>query len=94
MRVDDYAAFPDAVTERGRKHLYELAYAADQGARAVMFFFIGRSDCKRFRPADEVDAKYGEALREVAGKVELLAYRCQYKLDGSVKPLESIPVEL
>ena len=38
MRVDDYAAFPDAVTERGRKHLHELAWAADQGARAVMFF--------------------------------------------------------
>jgi sugar fermentation stimulation protein A len=94
MRVGKHAAFPDAVTERGRKHLYELAHAADQGARSVMLFFIGRSDCKQFRPADEVDSKYGEALREVAGKVELLAYRCQYKADGSVHPLERIPVEL
>lgn len=94
MRVGNHAAFPDAVTERGLKHLYELAHAADQGSRAVMLFFIGRSDCKQFRPADEVDAKYGAALREVADKVELLAYRCQYKADGSVHPIESIPVEL
>ena len=94
MRVDDYAAFPDAVTERGRKHLYELAHVAEQGDRAVMFFFVGRSDCKKFRPADEVDPKYGEALREVSEKVELIAYRCQYKADGSVEPIEKIPVEL
>jgi len=94
MRVGKHAAFPDAVTERGLKHLFELAYVADQGARSVMFFFVGRSDCKHFRPADEVDRKYGEALRKVADKVELLAYRCQYKPDASVLPLESIPVEL
>lgn len=94
MRVGSHAAFPDARTERGLKHLHELAHAAQNGSRAVMFFFIGRSDCKKFRPADEVDKKYGEALREVASSVELVAYRCKYKRDGSVAPLESIPVEL
>lgn len=73
------AAFPDAVTERGRKHLRDLAGVVASGRRAVMFFFVGRADCRRFRPADEVDPAYGETLREVAGAgVEVLAYRARF----------------
>ncbi|MEO1088423.1 MAG: DNA/RNA nuclease SfsA, partial [Acidobacteriota bacterium] len=73
---DGYAAFPDAVTERGRKHLMDLAARVEAGDRAVLFYFIGRSDCRRVRPADEIDPLYGETLREVASQgVELLAYR-------------------
>ena len=43
LRVGDHAAFPDAVTERGRKHLLALAELAAEGHRAVIFYFVGRA---------------------------------------------------
>ncbi len=79
LRVGEHAAFPDAVTDRGRKHLGELISLVEQGNRGVIFYFVGRADCRRFRPADEVDPAYGAALREaVAAGVEALAYRMRF----------------
>jgi sugar fermentation stimulation protein A len=70
-----FGLFPDAVTERGRKHLGELADVVRAGGRAVQFFLVGRSDVTAFRPADHIDEKYGIALREAAEVgVELMAY--------------------
>lgn len=94
MRVDDAVAFPDAKTERGRKHLRELIAVVESGQRAVMFFFAGRNDVNRFRPADEVDPEYGAVLRKAfdAG-VETLAYRFRYDASG-VEIIEKLPVDL
>jgi sugar fermentation stimulation protein A len=94
MRVSSHAAFPDAVTTRGRKHLEELRDVVSQGHRGVMFFFVGRNDCKRFRPADEVDPEYGKVLRlAVNDGVELLAYRMRIS-PTSIQPVERLPVDL
>lgn len=79
LKIGEHGAFPDAVTERGRKHLLDLAGVVAGGERGVIFFFVGRADCRRFRPADEVDPAYGETLREVLTEgVEALAYRVRY----------------
>lgn len=89
-----YAAFPDAVTERGRKHLNELEGVVREGKRGVIFFFVGRADCHRFRPADEIDPAYGETLRRVAGRgVEILAYRMRVS-PRRIVPVEPLPVDL
>ncbi len=73
--VDGVALFPDAVTERGTKHLGELTRLARAGLRAVQFFFVNRADVERFRPADSIDPAYGRALRRAAAAgVELVAY--------------------
>lgn len=88
------AAFPDAVSERGRKHLQDLHGVVQQGSRGVIFFFIGRADCQRFRPADEVDPAYGETLREVAEQgVEILAYRMRFS-PRRVTLVDRLPVDL
>jgi len=90
----DCAAFPDAVTERGVKHLGELAREAQAGRRAVQFFFVGRKDAKRFRPADEIDAAYGAELRRaVAAGVELLAYSVDVRPER-VELASKLPIEL
>ena len=70
------ACFPDAVTKRGRKHLEELQRLTAEGNRCVMFFCIQRMDAECFRPADQIDAAYGEALREahLNKGVEILVY--------------------
>ncbi len=72
------AVFPDSVTARGQKHLRELMAMRAAGHRAVMFFLIGREDCRDFAPADDIDPRYGELLRESYSRgVEILAYSCQ-----------------
>lgn len=73
---NDHAFFPDAVTERGRKHLRELAGRVAAGERGVIFFCIQRHDAKLLRPADHIDPAYGKMLREaVALGVEAIAWR-------------------
>jgi sugar fermentation stimulation protein A len=75
--------FPDAVTERGRKHLRELARAAEAGDRAVQLFFASREDVHAFRPADDIDPAYGAALRDAAGRgVEVMAFASRVTPDG------------
>jgi len=67
--------FPDAVTERGKKHLEELMDVVADGQRAAMFFVVSRSDVDTFRPADDIDPAYGETLRRaVKAGVEIIAY--------------------
>lgn len=69
------AAFPDAVTERGTKHLKELMRLRRNGHRAAVVFVIQRGDCRYFRPADEIDAEYGRWLRRAINSgVEALPY--------------------
>ena len=76
MHAPGEASFPDAPTERGRKHLAELARAARSGRRAVLFWMLSRDDCASVRPADWIDPAYGRALRSaVADGVEVLAHR-------------------
>lgn len=91
---NDVAVFPDAVTERGTKHLMELMKLHEQGHRAVIFFLIQREDARSFAPADKIDPKYGETLRQAfANGVEILPYlatvssqeiRIQKKLEFSL----------
>jgi sugar fermentation stimulation protein A len=88
------ACFPDAQTERGRRHLRELLKAKKEGYRAVIFFLVQRGEATAFQPADAIDPEYGRLLRLVVhGGVEAIAYR------SSVSPEENrigerIPVVL
>jgi sugar fermentation stimulation protein A len=71
------AHFPDAPTERGRRHLRELTARARDGVCAAVAFVVQRDDVRGFGPSDETDPAFGAALRVAreAG-VKLLAYRC------------------
>ena len=76
------ALFPDTVTIRGQKHLRELASLVPE-IKAVMLYFINRSDCDRFSPSDTCDPKYGELLRQaVDGGIEVLPYRFEITPQG------------
>lgn len=68
----ELALFPDTVTERGQKHLQELA-ALPPGARAVLLPCLSRGDVRRFAPGDAADPRYGELFRTaLAAGVEVL----------------------
>lgn len=76
--VDRRALFPDAPTERGRKHLDELARAVRQGHRAAVIFIIQRGDVTSFAPNVAADPAFARALRRAAkAGVEVYAYRCR-----------------
>jgi len=73
--MDCVAAFQDAVTVRGAKHLRELSALAREGARAVLLYCVNLTGIEAVRPADDIDPAYGRALREaLEAGVEILAY--------------------
>lgn len=72
---DGIALFPDAVSERGSKHLREMMQEVAKHHRAVLVFCVQRADVHEVRPADSIDPVYGATLREaIARGVEVLAY--------------------
>lgn len=94
LAEDGAALFPDAVTERGTKHLGELARLARRGQRAVQFFFVSRADVELFRPADAIDPHYCRALRRAAAAgVEVLAYSTRVEA-RRLELLRALPVDL
>lgn len=68
LAEDGVAKFPDAVSERAQKHVLELMDLMDQGHTAELVFTVQRNDCKWFSPADDIDPKYGELLRQAHKK--------------------------
>jgi sugar fermentation stimulation protein A len=63
-----HAQFPDAVTERGQKHLQELMNLIDDGHQAELIFTIQRTDVKFFSIAKEIDPKYFELFTKALKK--------------------------
>ena len=75
--------FPDAVSDRGAKHLRELQLMARQDNRAVLFFCVQHTGIRKVRPADHIDSVYGELLRKVASSgVEVIAYKARVTVSG------------
>lgn len=77
--------FPDAVSERGRKHLRELAAVRDDTTRAVMFFCALHEGIERVSAAGEIDQRYRDTLVDVMAQgVEVLAWGTTVSPDGVV----------
>ena len=75
---DGVGLFPDAPTERGRRHLGELVRAVEEGYRGAAVFVIQREDAAPAPPTKPADPAFGRTLREaVAAGVEAYAYVCR-----------------
>ena len=72
------ADFPDAVSERGQKHLAELTDVARAGGVAVQFYLVDRTDCQAAGIAASIDPAYARAaaIAKEAG-VRFLAHRVE-----------------
>lgn len=66
LKEGRWALFPDAVTERGTKHLRELQSMVREGHRAAIALFVHRADVDRFDAAREIDPVYAEELDRAA----------------------------
>ena len=88
------ALFPDAVTQRGRRHLLALTERKAAGERAVLLFIVQRADARSVGPADAIDPAYGRALRQAAANgVEILGYKAAVSPKG-IDLTEPLPVLL
>lgn len=88
--------FPDAVSERGRKHLDLLAEAVRLGLRGVLLFAVNRPEGGHFAPAWGIDPRYAQRLCEVVALgVEVMAVRILHGPDcigaGPLLPLDLTP---
>ncbi len=86
--------FPDAPSQRARKHVLELASMAARGQRAAVVFVAGRGDIAEVAPAEDVDPDFASALRQAdAAGVTIVAVGLSFDSVGVFGPV-SIPVRL
>ena len=82
LEVGGIGYFPDAPTERGVKHLHELAAAVNKGYRAMLAFVIQMDGVSEVRPNIETHAEFGIALDEAkSAGVEVLCLKCHVEPD-------------
>jgi sugar fermentation stimulation protein A len=62
------AQFPDAVTERGQKHLHEMMLLMEQGHSCELIFTIQRNDVEVFSAAEQIDPVYAKLLAQAKKK--------------------------
>lgn len=87
------AYFPDAPTERGRRHLACLVQKRREGYRTLVVFIVQREDARRFQP-HPADPEFPAALAQAhAQGVEVYAFSFRVSLTGMV-PHGPVPVEL
>jgi sugar fermentation stimulation protein A len=81
-RQRQLAEFPDCRTERGEKHLREMAEMVRQGCRAVMVYCIQGGQPDAFSLTSDIDPQYCRGFR-IARKagVEALALTCHVSPD-------------
>lgn len=74
--------FPDAPTERGRKHLNELVRAAAEGYAAYAVFIVQMERAEQFEPNRMTDPDFAEALERAGDAgVKILVYTCSVRED-------------
>jgi len=83
LEIDGMGYFPDAPTERGVKHMNELAKASEQGYECYIAFAITMPKIKKVLPNIETHAKFGEAMENaVKHGVKILYLPCEVKEDS------------
>ena len=83
LEIDGVGFFPDAPTERGVKHLRELAAATEKGYHCILAFVIQMEGIREVRPYTVMHPAFGTALEEAVEKgVEVIFLQCHVEEDG------------
>jgi sugar fermentation stimulation protein A len=83
--IDGIALFPDAPTERGRRHLSELVECVQSGERAAVVFVVQGGDAHAMTVNREIDPQFADALLAAqANGVEVYAYACTLNCEGLI----------
>ncbi|MBE6007795.1 MAG: DNA/RNA nuclease SfsA [Lachnospiraceae bacterium] len=93
LENDGVAAFPDAPTERGTKHINELITAKKEGYEAYIFFAVQMKKVNELIPNGKTDPDFAEAIkRAYAAGVGVIAYDSVVD-ENSIKMDKPIPVK-
>jgi sugar fermentation stimulation protein A len=78
--------FPDAVTERGARHLKELARLSEEGMETAVLFIVHWPFAKIFMPDYHTDLNFSQTLLSIRDKVKVIPVSVKWKQDLSVAP--------
>jgi sugar fermentation stimulation protein A len=80
------AMFPDAVTERGARHLKELAEHSEEGMGAAVLFVIHWPFARVFMPDYHTDLHFSQTLLSVRNRVKIIPLAVTWNHDLSFSP--------
>jgi sugar fermentation stimulation protein A len=78
------AMFPDAVTERGARHLRELAELAANGKRTAVLFIVHWPRAEYFLPDYHTDLAFSQTLLAVRDRVKIIPVAVEWLADLSL----------
>ena len=82
LEIDGVGYFPDAPTERGIKHLNELARAAEEGYSSIAAFVVQMEGIHEVRANVATHKEFGEALeRAKEAGVKVVCMECRVTED-------------
>jgi sugar fermentation stimulation protein A len=90
------AMFPDAVTERGSRHLRELAALSEEGRKTAVLFVVHWPKARHFLPDFHTDLQFARTMLACRNQVRFLPLSVRWKGDlslGSRVKLLTIPWE-
>ena len=93
-REKNLAEFPDAVTERGTKHLIKLTESLSKNYQPYVLFLTQIQGINNFRIAKDIDDNYYQNyLKAKKAGVKFLAYRChlsskEIKIEKKIKIID------
>lgn len=92
LERDGWSYFPDAPTDRGRKHIDGLIRAVREGYKAALLFVVQFGQAAGFSPNRIMDPAFADKVKEAAlSGVEVLSYRCVVTPD-EVRITDKIPL--
>ncbi len=78
FRDKNTAEFPDAITNRGSKHLLALIDAIKKGYKSYLIFLVQIQNMENFKIAKDIDNEYyNNFIDAKKAGVNFLAYRCK-----------------
>lgn len=90
LEIDGVGFFPDAPTERGVKHLRELARACKEGYKCFLTFAIQMEGIEEVRPHEAMHPEFAVALREAEEAGVEVVFLCCRVSEKSVEWTKAI----
>lgn len=79
----EISMFPDAVSERGRRHLIQLKELAEKGIKTSVLFAVMSPDVEFFLPAYHIDYEFSKTFLEIKDVVDIRAVSLRWDEDFS-----------
>jgi sugar fermentation stimulation protein A len=80
------AMFPDAITERGSKHLIELANLRSSDKIGGVLFLIHNNDVEYFLPEFHTDLKFAKNFFQLKDKIKFFVYALDWDNNLTLQP--------